>query len=682
MIRLCHSQIQLPLSEVCYVAAHATGAPVGDLVELAALRDVYQSSHDVVSNPLRVGSIKGNIGHAEVASGLFSMIAAVEMIKRKTFLPTGGKDICPRLDFDWNGSNMKLCLENEPFPSDKRVCIGVNSFGVGGAYAHVILSEYPEPRDQLRPDSCISVFSNGVIRLNDEEELMPLIFSISAASTRHLEEYEKRVLHYLKENRGSISLLDICGCFAINRSRLNSSRHYLVHSIADLEAQLSSPDKLSESEGHGHATVAMIFTGQGSQWQSMGERLMVFDAYRKCVSQFDALYRKLSGWSPISKLGSLDENTMNETMYAQPLTFMLQVGLINLFKYFGIVPTVVLGHSAGEIAALYCCGALSLEQAARVVYYRSSCQQRLAGTGRMLAIQMNKKDCEALLKTHKSMMPNCQIACINSPASVVIGGPEEELQLLKERIPDGAKSTFLKGRTPFHTASMDLILEEVDNRLSFFAVQNISNRGQPLVSTVTGKQLDRVNREYFVHNIRMPVKFQEGMQFMLGRFEPDVVLEIGPHPTLTPLVVECMEDPEGVEVMSTLRRKTDDLQSFWGVLHHLLGRNVAIDFRPFLTDLGYCFSTVSQKNIPGHPIFQQKKPKLMREGGAQAKGRYDVGPAAGTRDSPFVSRVEISKQTCMSMTEHVMGGMAILPGERLRLAVCAYSWLSIMYVWS
>lgn len=130
MVRLCHQQASLPLRDIKYVEAHATGAPVGDLIELEALQAIYRDSHDMKKNPLRLGSVKGNIGHAEVAAGLFSVIKAIEMIRLRTFLPTGGVDIRPRSDFDWDGSNIRLCLESEPFPPERGVCIGVNSFGV------------------------------------------------------------------------------------------------------------------------------------------------------------------------------------------------------------------------------------------------------------------------------------------------------------------------------------------------------------------------------------------------------------------------------------------------------------------------------------------------------------------------------------------------------------------------
>ena len=166
---------------------------MGDLIELQALKAVYQDSHDLHTNPLRIGSIKGNIGHAEVAAGMFSTIKAVEMLKRRRFLPTGGTDVCPRSDFDWDSSNIKLCLESESFPPQKKVCIGVNSFGVGGAYAHLILTEYDRKEEVQNQNGTIPSMLNGEVAGGGDNARAPLIFSISAATAEHLDAHEKEV---------------------------------------------------------------------------------------------------------------------------------------------------------------------------------------------------------------------------------------------------------------------------------------------------------------------------------------------------------------------------------------------------------------------------------------------------------------------------------------------------------
>lgn len=661
MIQLCHRQVDLPVGNVQYVEAHATGTPVGDLIELEALAKVYKKSHDIQANPLRIGSLKGNIGHAEIAAGMFSLIKVIEMLKRRTFLPTGGHLISPRKDFAWDENNIRLCLDNEPFPANQKVFIGVNSFGVGGSYAHTIVSEYCGGAEDTFKD-----LKKG----NSQVKICPLLFIISAASTRHLEEYENRLLTYLHDHPGALSLLDLCGLFSINRSRLSYNRQYLVESIDDLMGQLAASDsKGGVSEGiEQHNTVAMVFTGQGAQWRSMGSGLMVFKAYRTAVTQFDGLYRKLSGWSPLSMLMSLEDDQISETIYAQPLTFMVQLGLVELLKYFGVTASVVAGHSAGEIAALYCCGLLSLEESARVIYQRSHCQQAIAGNGRMLAVQMNYTEATKTLKETSLSTKSCQIACINSPNSVVIAGPEADLMLLKEYLASKqVKNTLLKGNTAFHSSFMDPILIEVDKKLAFLNKSKKLNQGNiPFLSTVTALPQSFVSSEYMVHNIRQPVRFLSTVEYMMNHFEPDVVVEIGPHKTLAPLLVECIQAADQkIKVLPSLGKGQDDVHAFWKLVMGLVDSGIRVDLSCLYRDLGYKFSEVASKNVPGHPFLDQYSLSWLDKNKGTALGKWDLGPAAGTFESENienVSSVEISKATCQSMTDHVMGGQAILPG--------------------
>lgn len=658
MIRLCHEQAGLPLEAIQYVEAHATGTRVGDLIELQALTEVYKDSHNIQKNPLRVGSIKGNIGHAELAAGMFSMIKVIEMFRKRRFFPTGGYNISPRKDFDWDGSNIKLCLDDEPFPSDQPVYVGVNSFGVGGSYAHAIVSEY-------RAQDTTNVANEEGPNLS---ELRPLLFSISAASTRHLVLYEKNLLGYLQDNPGDISLLEACGLFTINRSHLSFRRHYLAHSMDDLMAQLADESKNSAIEGTEHnRTVAMVFTGQGSQWISMGSQLMVFKAYRDTVSRFDALYGKLADWSSLDMLKSLQDDRLADTMYAQPLTFMVQIGLIELLKYLGVVPNVVIGHSAGEIAALYCSGLLSLEDSATVIHHRSHCQQALAGNGRMLAVQMSNVDARKMLKQHSTIVRSCQIACVNSPSSVVIAGPESELEILRKHLASKqVRSTLLKGNTAFHSFLMESILIDVDRRLKFLNKTKFRKAKIPFLSTVTGLPQSTLSSEYIVHNIRQPVRFLETVQYLLSHFSPDVIVEIGPHKTLAPLLVECIQASDHqAKVLSSLSKGQNDVQVFWQLIVELMNHDIRVDLSRLYRDLGYRFSQIASKRIPGHPFIDQQIDGWLFPKRTSLLGKRDIGPACGTLESQntnLVTTVEISRATSSSMAEHVMGGQALLPG--------------------
>ena len=663
MIRLCHKQVGLPLEKVRYVEAHATGTRVGDLIELEALSSVYKDSHDIRVNPLRVGSLKGNIGHAEVAAGMFSLIKASEMIRQRTFFPTGGRAITPRTDFDWEGNNIRLCLESEGFPVNEETFIGVNSFGVGGSYAHAVITEYTCEDDDASQIQILGASDSYFSSL-----LRPLLLNISAASTRHLEKYEEDLLQYLQSNPADVGLLDLCGLFAINRSKLACSRSYLVDSIDDLVVQLASDtNKGSVAKGsQENLTIAMVFTGQGSQWVSMGCGLMVFPVYRDIVTQFDALYRKLSGWSLLDKLTSLRADELDETMYAQPLTFMVQIGLLTLLQYFGVHANIALGHSAGEIAAMYCCGMLSLEDSAIVVFHRSRCQQALAGCGRMLAVQMDRVSAKIMLRDPSLGLLSCSIACVNSPSSVVIAGPQLELERVRQFLSaKQVKNTFLKGNTAFHCSMMEPILKEIDANLEFLNNRKEIRSDIPLLSTVTARPQVALRSEYIVHNIRRPVRFYETIEYLLGQYNPDVIIEVGPHKTLAPLLVECTQVAEQrARVLTSLSKGDDDVRSFWHLIMGLIDSGACVGLDRLYTDLRYRFSSIVDKRIPGHPMIPTKISQWIFHKGAAAGGR-DIGPASGTlvaEDSALLSVIEISRATCSPMADHVMGGIAMLPG--------------------
>ncbi len=661
MIRLCHDQAGLPLEKVQYVEAHATGTKVGDLVELEALSDVYRNSHDIQRNPLRVGSLKGNIGHAELSAGMFSLIKAIEMIRKRRFFPTGGQNITPRKDFDWKGNNIKLCQESEAFPPGEQIYIGVNSFGVGGSYAHVVVTEYKEDDGRMLK-AADSLLHSALNRL---------LFTVSAASTRHLDQYEEDILKYLETHPGDISLLDLCGLFAVNRPKLSWSRSYVVDTIDELIDQLASRSKkhdVSEGSKHQH-TIAMAFTGQGSQWVLMGSGLMIFKAYRDIVTRFDALYRKFSGWSLLDKLTAIDDNQLADTMYAQPLTFMVQIGLIELLRYFGVRPSIAFGHSAGEIAALYCCGLLSLEDSAAVVFHRSQCQQALAGCGRMLAVQMDSADAKLMLRDPSLRVSNCEIACINSPSSVVIAGPQSELEKIQCFLSNNqVKNTFLKGNMAFHCSIMDSILPEIDRKLDFLNRRKVVVSDTRFLSSVTSLPLTVLSSEYIVHNIRQPVRFHETITYLLNQYDPSVIVEVGPHKTLAPLLVECVQaanQQAHVHVLTSLSKNGDDVRSFWHLMTGLINLGISVDTSRFYRDIGYDFSRVADKRIPRHPFISQKFSQWLFRKENHVAGKRDIGPASGTlvsEDSSLVSVVEISRATSLTMTEHVHGGIAMLPG--------------------
>lgn len=260
---------------VQYIECHATGTAVGDLMEIEALAKVLGGSNRPSAiPPLRVASIKSNIGHAEVAAGLFSLIKVIEMLQRRVYLPTAGVTK-PRSDFDWVANRMAIIQEEESFSETSKVPVvmGVSSFGIGGSYAHVVVEEFfPKPAK--------SPYHNSYQG--------PYVLPLSAASEQNLQLYAECLAAAL----GDQNLRDVCGTMAVHRSRLNQRKAFIPGSVGELRKELNllaegSVKGVSNPKPRGFQTL-FVFTGQGSQWAGNGSSLLVWPAYAESVRMVDA----------------------------------------------------------------------------------------------------------------------------------------------------------------------------------------------------------------------------------------------------------------------------------------------------------------------------------------------------------------------------------------------------------
>lgn len=263
--------------------------------------------------------------HAEVSAGLFSLAKVIEMLRHRVYLPTAGVTT-PRTDFDWRANRMKVIQDIEPFSGSEPVMMGVNSFGIGGSYAHVIVEEFRQSTQPARG-----------------ELAGPLVFPLSAVSEQHLKVFARDLAAYLRA-KPTTDLRDFCGTMAVNRTIFKYKKPLVAKNAAELAGRLedviSGPSLGTPADDKGDK-ILFVFTGQGSQWIGCGETLMTLPVYREAALKVDELFQKLSGWSILEKSRSLSAEELRDTMYAQPVTFLIQVGLTKLLESVGILPTVV-----------------------------------------------------------------------------------------------------------------------------------------------------------------------------------------------------------------------------------------------------------------------------------------------------------------------------------------------------
>ena len=244
------------------------------------------------------------------------------------------------------------------------------------------------------------------------------------------------------------------------------------------------------------------------------------------VDAIEEEWRKHSDASLRDACFSASQEELNEVQLAQPAIFMIQCALVEMLAAWGVHPECVVGHSSGEVAAAYASGALSLADATRLVYHRATLQQRVAGSGRMLAIGLDRPGVEDLLRNHRPA--EAGIACENSPANTVICGKEAALRpVMAELDRRGLQNRLIPGNIAFHSTAMDPLRDDALEALAFLNECEFDG-DVPMVSSVTGETVERLDNAYWWSNIRNPVLFGTAMETVRRECRPDVVLEIAP----------------------------------------------------------------------------------------------------------------------------------------------------------
>jgi thioester reductase-like protein len=551
MLQQAYREAGIRPDDVDYVEAHGTGTPVGDPIESEALGRVIGAGR-ADDNKCLMGSVKTNIGHLESGSGIAGMIKAALVLYHRMIPPNQNfRTPNPRIPF--NALGLEVVKELRPLPQrEGRLPVAsVNSFGFGGTNAHIVMEAAPRPLVRTRTTT------------RQREAKRPFVLPVSARDKTALRDFASAYRRLLADS--STSLGDVC--YSAGMHKEHHSERLVV--IADDKQQMS--DQLQswlDSEepvpgaivGHSRDTpgeLFFVFTGQGSQWWGMGQQLLQREPlFRQTIETLDALFRDLSGWSIINEMvKSEDQSQIDRTVIAQPAICALQIGLVELWKSWGIVPTGVVGHSVGEVAAAYCAGALSLEDTVRVIYHRSRLQDTTAGHGRMLAAGINPREAREMIG---DLADRIHITAINSPGLVTLGGDSAPLELIAARLErEGRFMRWLKVNYAFHTHQMDPIRDQLLDSLASIRPQagNI-----PFVSTVTGGIFpgERLDAMYWWHNVRRPVLFEPAVTKSI-QSGATVFLEVGAHPSMQSSLNDCLaaQRIDG-KVLHSLSRRTDE----------------------------------------------------------------------------------------------------------------------------
>lgn len=545
LLKGIYAKVGIDPSQLDYLEAHGTGTAVGDPIESRAIGESLGQARGA-GNPLPIGSVKSNMGHLEAASGVAGLMKALNCLSERMVPATiGGDALNPTIPFA--DLNLQVVTANQPLKAEGQLTVGINSFGFGGANAHVILQS-AEPL--------------AVSRASTPGRRLPLM--LSAKDADGLRATAQNYAEYLA-SRPEADFYDVA-YQALFRRDAHSHRLLLIGSdcaeAAQALADYAQDPSLSELSSVVEAGQALdnaqgpvfVYSGNGSQWQGMGRAMLGDPVFEAAVAEVDALFQPLAGYSLRAELsGENGDDRYVRTEIAQPALFALQVAVTRVLVAQGFHPSAVIGHSVGEVAAAWASGALSLEDATQVIFHRSRLQGLTRGTGRMAAVGLCAEATSAVL-VELGLEQLLVIAGENSSRGATVAGPLEALTQLEQVLSE--RQVFIRLLDldyAFHSPSMNPIEQQVIADLAHIRPRSTT---LPFYSTVVGAQLEgeRLDGHYWWQNIRMPVLFQGAMDALVAQGF-NLFVEVGPHPILRSYVTDALTSAErSGQVIATLLR--------------------------------------------------------------------------------------------------------------------------------
>ena len=588
MLRRAYRTAGVEPGRVGYVEAHGTGTRVGDPVELAALGEVLGEGR-APGRPCLIGSVKTNIGHTEAASGIAGLIKAVLCLEHRTIPPSlHFSEPNPRIA--WDELPLVVARTAQPWPEEFTPAFaGVNSFGVTGTNAHVVLQEAPA-RPLARPTGDAT----------DRVCVLPL----SAKSAQALRALAERWVTLLEEPDAA-KLDDRVYTASVRRTHhehrlavVGATGRELAQTLRAYTMGEAPAGLVSGRMGTRRPRVVFVFPGMGSQLLGMGRALLATEpVFREALERCERALAPHVDWSLIDELvADADRSQLDRVDVMQPALFAVEVALAALWRAWGIEPDAVVGHSMGEVAAAHVAGALSLADAARVIALRSRLLARIAGQGGMAAVELSLDDARRALVGRDDRL--CAAAS-NSARSTVISGDAGALaDLLADLERRGVYCRRLKVDVAFHSPQVDALRADLQAGLEGIAPRS---GDVAFYSTVTGTLTggESLGPEYWARNLREPVLFAAA----LGRLAADgfdAFVETSLHPVLAAAVQEAVpSSPPGICLPSG-RRDEDERAVMLESLASLWTRGYPVDWARRFPDGGRVVP------LPGYPWQRER----------------------------------------------------------------------------
>ncbi|WP_447009001.1 SDR family NAD(P)-dependent oxidoreductase [Saccharothrix sp. DSM 118769] len=640
VIRAALADAGLRPSDVDAVEAHGTGTRLGDPIEAQAILAAYGRDR---AEPLRLGSIKSNIGHAQAAAGAAGVIKVI-MAMRHDRLPRTLHVGQPATAVDWSAGAVELLTEPVPWPRrDAPRRAGVSSFGISGTNAHVIVEE-PEPVEADAP---------GPV------PVPPLIpFAFSAADEPALLAQAERLHDFLDTDPDPA---DLAFTLAGHRAALPERAVALAADRAGLATALADFRVVRGTASA--APVAFLFTGQGAQRLGMGVELYdAFDAYADAFDEVCA-HVDLQLATPLRDvvLGD-DAALLDRTEYAQPALFAVEVALYRLLEHWGLRPDYLCGHSIGEFAAAHVAGVLDLADAAMLVTARGRLMQALPPGGAMVSLRTSEEHARSLVAGYDDL----GVAAVNGPDAVVLSGAATSLDRVLADFTGKAKRLTVSHA--FHSPLMRGALAEF-GRIARLADHHPARL--PIVSTVTGRIGGHDDPDYWVRHVEATVRFADAAR-TLADAGVGTYLELGPDAVLSALVGDAPAgDGTGAVARPLLRRDRPEVPELLTAVAtaHVRGADV---------DLTALVPGGRRVDLPTYPFRREHhwlaaRPAADAVGlGLRGAGHPLLGAVVAVAGGDTVFTASLSTADQPWLAGHTVLGDVLLPGTAfLELALHA-----------
>lgn len=658
LIRSVIEDFGIDPDDLAFAEAHGTGTPVGDPREAAALGETYGRMR---SEPLPIGSAKSNFGHLEPASGMLGLLKA-QLALENRYLPATLFVEEPNPDIDFDGLNLSLMAKAGPMPDHARPrAVSVNSFGFGGANAHVVIRE-PDPQDRIATASRPA----GAKKAGAQDASLPPALMVTAQSATALKALVADWQGLVSSPAGGPDDARLATLIA-NANHNLAWRSFRLCLPAETRAGLAEqidtwmagdhPDREGTRALGDALPVAFVFSGNGALWDGMARHNYLKDAsFRKSFTDIAARVAAAGGPDLVSLLMTpQSDEAMRPAGVAQPLHFAIQVALVDSLADAGLRPAAVMGHSLGEVAASVAAGRISRDEGVHIVLSRSAAFAPLEDTGGMAAMSGSR---EAVAQLIADLDLPIDISAENTAASITVSGSKDDLAALMK----AARRARIAGKVlpvayPYHGRAVAPLEDRMRGDL-----RGLSPRQGGAVSFYSGCLGARADHlpldgDYWWQNARNPVEFRAAASAMI-RDGYRIFLEISPRSVLRGYLSEIISRAgEPAQIIDSLERSHPQWRLAEDISRRVLAAGGAVDEGRLLGP------RMPMLSNPPRPAFEREQYRLTAHHGPDMLARAPRHPLLGalTESEGRIWRNTLSLSLSPWLGDHRVGGRVLLP---------------------